>query len=132
MREEKKCEKPSQRKHTQWAVLLMMVAFMMTACSNEDNVGVTPETETGVVIPYTVTVGTGAAATTRATVDDDYQTLYFAQGDKLYISGTDIQGVLDIQDGAGTTGATFSGNLIYSGEGSPADDLELTATLVSA
>ena len=110
----------------------MMTACMMTACSNEDNVGVTPETETGVIIPYTVTVGNGAAATTRATVDDDYQTLYFAEGDKLYISGTDIKGVLDIQEGAGTTVATFSGDLIYSGEGSPADDLKLTATLVSA
>ena len=107
-------------------MLPMMAAIItMAACEKEDS------WDGAKTIPYMVTVGTGDPAT-RATVDDDYQTLYFAKGDKLYISGTDIQGVLDIQDGAGTTGATFSGNLIYSGEGSPADDLELTATLVSA
>ena len=120
-------EKPSQRKNTLWAVLMTMVAFMTTACSNEDNA-----VTTGVTIPYTVTVGTGAAATTRATVEDGYQTLFFAEGDKLYITGASIKGVLDIQEGVGTAGATFSGNLIFRGEGTPADDLELTATLVSA
>ena len=121
-------EKPSQRKNTLWAVLMTMVAFMTTACSNEDNA-----VTTGVIIPYTVTVGDdGGAATTRATVDDDFKTLFFAEGDKLYISGTDIKGELDIQKGVGTTGATFSGNLIYTGEGTPANNLKLTATLVSA
>ena len=108
-----------------WGVLPMMAAILsMVACNRLELGG--PKT-----IPYMVKVDAGDPAT-RATVDDDYQTLYFAEGDKLYISGTDIQGVLDIQTGVGTTGATFSGNLSYSGEGSPADNLELTATLVSA
>ena len=122
-----------------WAVLPMMAAALMTtACSNEDSVAEAPAQQGGVkTIPYTVTVN-GGAAQTRATVESDNKTLYFADGDKLYVTGTDIQGVLDIQAGDGTTtgpgtaNATFSGDLIYLGEGSPADDLALTATLVSA
>jgi hypothetical protein len=113
----------------------MTAALVMTACSNDDNdmteAPVAPSTSK--TIPYTVTVG-GDEATTRATVDGDNRTLKFATGDKLYITGTNIQGVLDLQDGGAgeTSNVTFSGDLTYSGEGSPADDLSLTATLVSA
>jgi hypothetical protein len=87
---------------------------------------------TSKTIPYTVTVNDGA--TTRATVDGDNRTLRFATGDKLYITGTNIKGVLSLQAGdeGKASGATFSGDLTYSGEGSPADNLQLTATLVSA
>ena len=115
-----------------WAVLPMMAAALMnTACSNDDSVNESPAQQSTVkTIPYSVTVNEGA--TTRATVDSDNKTLKFADGDKLYITGTNIKGVLDIQTGATTASATFSGNLTYSGEGSPADDLALTATLVSA
>ena len=121
-----------------WAALSMTAALMMTACSSDDNdtteAPVAPSTETATkTIPYTVTVG-GDEATTRATVDGNNKTLRFATGDKLYITGENIQGVLDLQAGdeGKTTGATFSGELTYSGSGSPADDLSLTATLVSA
>lgn len=115
-----------------WAVLPMMAAALMTtACSNDDNVNESPAQQSTVkTIPYSVTVNDGA--TTRATVDSDNKTLKFAAGDKLYITGTNIKGVLDIQSGTGTASATFSGDLTYSGEGSPAADLALTATLVSA
>ena len=113
----------------------MTAALVMTACSSKDNdVTEIPQTpSTSKAIPYTVTVS-GEEATTRATVDADNQTLRFATGDKLYITGTNIQGVLDLQaGGAGeTNNVTFSGELTYTGEGSPADNLELTATLVSA
>ena len=117
-----------------WAALSMTAALVMTACSSDDNdmteAPVAPSTSK--TIPYTVTVG-GDEATTRATVDADNKTLKFASGDKLYITGTNIQGVLDLQDGVGaSSNATFSGELTYTGEGSPADNLELTATLVSA
>ena len=118
-----------------WAALSMTAALVMTACSNDDNdmteAPVAPSTSK--TIPYTVTVG-GDEATTRATVDGDNKTLRFATGDKLYITGTDIQGVLDLQDGGAgeTSNVTFSGELTYDGSGSPADDLSLTATLVSA
>lgn len=114
-----------------WAALSMTAALVMTACSNDDNANESPVQQSTVkTIPYSVTVNEGA--TTRATVESDNKTLKFADGDKLYISGTDIQGVLDIQTGTGTTFSTFSGNLTYSGSGTPASDLSLTATLVSA
>ena len=119
------------------AALSMMAALMMTACSNDDNANESPaQQNVAKTIPYTVTVNGGAS--TRATVQSDNKTLYFADGDKLYVSGTNIKGVLDIQTGDGSTtgpgtaSATFSGDLTYSGSGSPASDLSLTATLVSA
>ena len=116
-----------------WAALSMTAALAMTACSNDDNdmteAPVAPSTSK--TIPYTVTVG-GDEATTRATVGDDNRTLKFATGDKLYITGTNIQGVLYLKSGdeGKASDATFSGELTY--DGSPADDLSLTATLVSA
>jgi len=114
-----------------WAALSMTAALVMTACSNDDNANESPVQQSTVkTIPYSVTVNEGA--TTRATVESDNKTLKFADGDKLYISGTDIQGVLDIQSGTGTTFSTFSGSLTYSGSGTPASNLSLTATLVSA
>ena len=122
-----------------WAALSMTAALMMTACSSSDDndtteAPVAPSTATASkTIPYTVTVG-GDEATTRANVDGNYKTLRFAEGDKLYITGENIQGELDLKDGdAGkTSGATFSGDLEYTGGGNPPDELELTATLVSA
>ena len=126
-----------------WAALSMTAALMMTACSSSDDNDMTEAPvapSTSMTIPYTVTVG-GDEATTRATVADDpsdvlhyHKTLYFASGDKLYITGNGIQGVLDLKAGdeGKTTGATFSGDLTYTGGGTPADGLSLTATLVSA
>jgi len=116
-----------------WAALSMTAALVMTACTNDDNMVETPAAPQDEVktIPYTVTVNDGAA-TTRATVDSDNKTLRFATGDKLYITGTNVKGVLEITSGVGeTTGATFSGDLNYTGD-APASDLTLTATLVSA
>ena len=120
-------------KNMLWAALSMTAALVMTACSNDDNMVETPAAPQDEVktIPYTVTVNDGAA-TTRATVDSDNKTLRFATGDKLYITGTNVKGVLEITSGVGeTTGATFSGDLNYTGD-APASDLTLTATLVSA
>ena len=119
-----------------WAALSMTAALVMTACSSDNDLTETPAApQAKKTIPYTVTVS-DAAATTRATVSDDptNRQLYFATGDRLYITGTGIQGVLDLQAGdeGKATGATFSGELTYSGSGSPASDLSLTATLVSA
>ncbi len=122
-----------------WAALSMTAALMMTACSSSDDndtteAPVAPSTATATkTIPYTVTVG-GDEATTRANVDGNYKTLHFATGDKLYITGENIQGVLGLQAGDEdkTSGATFSGDLEYTGGGTPPEELELTATLVSA
>lgn len=123
-------------KNMLWAALSMTAALVMTACSSDDNdIVETPAApQAQKTIPYTVTVSDDA--TTRATVSDDPtdRKLYFATGDKLYITGTGIQGVLDLKagDAGKATGATFSGELTYTGGGTPAEDLELTATLVSA
>ena len=117
-----------------WAALSMTAALVMTACSNDDNTVETPAAQQAIVktIPYSVTVNGGAG--TRATVDNDMKTLKFATGDKLYITGTNISGVLALKSGdeSKSSGATFEGDLTYTGEGSPASDLALTATLVSA
>ncbi len=116
-----------------WAALSMTAALAMTACTNDDSAIELPAQQGTVkTIPYTVTVGQGEAAGTRATVASDMKTLYFAAGDKLYVTGTDIKGVLEIEDGVGTASATFSGDLTYTGAGTPASNLSLTATLVSA
>ena len=118
-------------KNMLWAALSMTAALVMTACSNDDDANESPVQQSTVkTIPYSVTVNEGAI--TRATVDSDNKTLKFADGDKLYVTGTNIKGVLDIQTGTGTASATFSGDLTYSGSGTPASDLSLTATLVSA
>ena len=117
-----------------WAALSMTAALVMTACSNDDNTVETPAAQQAIVktIPYSVTVNGGAG--TRATVDNDMKTLKFATGDKLYITGTNISGVLTLKSGdeGKSSGATFEGDLTYTGAGSPASDLALTATLVSA
>ena len=91
---------------------LMTAALVMSSCAKEANIPEGSDTTGSVTIPYTVTVS--VEPETRATVDSDWKTLRFAEGDKLYISGlgSKIQGVLDIQTGVGeTSGATFSGNL---------------------
>lgn len=110
---------------------ISVAALMLTACSNEDFTTEIVQAATK-TIPYVVTVTNSDATDTRATVDNDNKTLYFAEGDKLYITGTNIQGVLDITDGKGTASATFKGELAYTGDNAPGDDLALTATLVSA
>lgn len=119
-----------------WGVLPMMAAALLSsACSKQksDSMVESPVQEVEVqTIPYTVSVGNGNTEETRATVESDNKTLYFATGDKLYVTGTNIQGILTIQSGVGTASGTFTGNLTYSGSGTPASDLALTATLVSA
>ncbi|MBO6188512.1 MAG: hypothetical protein J6O23_08405 [Prevotella sp.] len=121
-----------------WALLPMMAAALMTtACSSDDDsTSVSPKPaadQTVKSIPYTVTVGQGT--TTRASVDGDDITLRFAEGDELYVEGENgnVYGRLTLQSGdAGkNNGATFSGNLNYTGS-APADNLELTAILVGA
>ena len=127
-------------KNLLWVALSMTVAVMVASCGKSElaipdktDVIEEPEKPSHVkTIPYTVTISDDEA--TRATIDGDNRTIRFAEGDKLYITGTNIKGVLSLKAGdeGKTTGASFSGELEYSGEGSPADGLGLTATLVSA
>jgi len=116
------------------ALSFMAAALVLSSCTKEDIIPDSPETTeavAGVTIPYTVTVS--GEPETRATVDGDMKTLRFAEGDKLYIFGPQVRGVLDIQTGVGeASGATFSGNLTYMGKGNMPDDFVLFTTLVSA
>lgn len=107
--------------------LSMMVLVIISSCSSNE---ISLPQSASNTIPYTVAVN-GASSITRATVDNDYKTLRFAAGDKLNITGTNISGVLALTSGSGTGKGVFSGDLSYSGEGSPDTNLALTATLVS-
>lgn len=110
-----------------WLLLLTTLA-VGTSCSSEGDEPVgAAETPAGPqVIPYSVTAGDDAA--TRATLNGSNQ-LIFEDGDALAITGTNISGTLTLSEGNGERTAKFSGDLNYTGSGSPADNLELTATL---
>ena len=114
-------------------VLLYTALFFATvfaSCSKEDRY--TPEQEPELkenTIAYTVTVKDGTA--TRASLNG---TSYIFQAeDKLYVTGDGgrVHGILNLVSGAGTSSATFSGDLSYTGD-EPASNLIINATLVSA
>lgn len=116
--------------------LYLVVLLCLVSCSKDDSNN-TPEPEppvlggekTETVIHYTAVVGDG---TTRATLDTDNQYIFTA-GDKLYLEGENIHGVLTLKAGeeGKHSGASFEGDLTYTGSGTPADDLTLNAILVS-
>jgi len=115
---------------------ILMASIIPTACSNLEK----PYQESTIVsgtdvktMPYKATVSKESDPVTRVSVDDDFKTLRFAEGDKLYIESTersDVKGVLDIKSGVGeSSGARFEGSLQYEGE-APGADLKMKATLV--
>lgn len=115
-------------KQLMWAMLPVAAVLALSACSSSDEASETPiAPKSGVKqIPYTVTVGSNS---TRATVDDNLSDLYFAAGDQLVITGENISGTLSLTSGIGDANATFEGFLNYTGQGDPAANLKLTATL---
>ena len=98
------------------------------ASSEEPSETEKPAVNEGTVIFYSATVSDADA--TRATLDSDKHYI-FETGDQLVLTGTNISGTLTLKTGAGEDNATFDGNLTYTGEGSPAPDLELKAYLKS-
>lgn len=108
-------------------LLSVAAAVVLTACSNnsDDIVSEQSPVKGKNTIPYTVTVGN----VTRASVGDDQSTLTFDSSDKLYVYGGEFSGMLSLESGAGQATAVFKGTL--SGEGTPADDLQMSAVLVS-
>ena len=113
---------------------MMCATMMLTACSSDDsNADPKPEPQPEVkTIFYTATVGDA----TRATVADNNKDIYFATGDKLYISSSDagysdLKGTLELKSGAGTNHATFEGTLTYTSS-APTDATNLDATLVGS
>lgn len=107
--------------------------LLATACSSDNDLTTMDNGDKQVkVIHYEATVSDGDA--TRATLNGDKQYIFEA-GDKLYVEGTDISGVLTLKDGdeGKRSGATFSGDLTYTGDAeAPDGSLTLTAVLVSS
>ncbi len=120
-------------KHFITALLPIAAASLLFSCNNEeriaekDNALVSNE---GKKIAFTVTAGYNGTETRATIAEDNELKLVFQEGDKLQITGTDISGTLTLKSGAGTESGTFSGELTYTGEGTPADDLELSAKLI--
>ena len=119
-------------KHFLW-LPVMAALLLCTSCSSDDaetSVPTAPAAPEGTIIHYVATVGDDGV--TRATLNSSKK-YEFESGDQLVITGTNISGTLTIQAGdvGKTTGATFEGDLTYTGSGTPADDLELQAVLVS-
>ncbi len=114
-------------------VILYTALFFATisiSCSKEDRY--TPEQEPEQkenTISYTVTVKEGTS--TRASLDGN--SYVFQTDDKLYVTGDNdnVHGILKLVGGAGTSSATFSGDLSYPTGSEPDPKLKLNATLVS-
>ena len=108
------------------AAWLLGTSLLTTACSENNEVSdleaseVAPEgTPEYSTVPFTVSVNTGDA--TRATVGWDKETLYFEEGDKLYIEGKKTEdtedeicvGMLTMQSlSSDHKEATFSGDIM--------------------
>jgi hypothetical protein len=114
--------------------LLLIAAFIISACSSDndffENLPQTEQEIQGQIIHYSAKVDKKNVM--RVALDGDTNYI-FEVGDKLVITGTNISGELTIneEDAGKSTGATFEGDLIFTGDGLPADDLELTAKLQS-
>lgn len=109
----------------------LLLAIFSASCSKEDRY--TPEQEPELkesTISYTVAVKDETA--TRASLNG---TSYIFQAeDKLYVTGDggNVHGILTLVSGAGTSSATFSGDLSYPSGEEPDPELIISATLVSA
>ena len=122
-----------------WAMLPLVAPLVLASCSSssdDETASPTTPTQTGVKkIPYTVVVG--SSATRRATVGEkdgsgNYP-LYFAKGDKLYVTSADgkVHGMLPVEDQyEGQTAATISGELTCDAGATLNDQTQMTVTLV--
>ena len=119
--------------------LLLSVAatLLCTACSSDDDSLVSAAADDATTtatewktIHYEATVSDGSS--TRATLDGENKYI-FESGDKLIVAGENIKGELTLKSGdeGKHTGATFEGDLEYTGS-APTAETSLTATLVSS
>ncbi|MBP5518267.1 MAG: hypothetical protein J6X91_06400 [Bacteroidales bacterium] len=116
----------------------MLVVAAMFSCSKADQPVIEddpvveeekPVAPVARIIHYSVNVKNGGSST-KATISGE-KSQVFETGDVLRITGEEISGDLTLVSGAGSQSAVFSGDLEYEGEGDPADDLLLSATLIS-
>lgn len=122
------------KKMTSFAGMLAMAAILtvgFSACSNEEILDNTVQPTEPQKIHVTVGAGLGDAETrsevatsTNSETGKTIRTLKFTEGDRLYVEGDlpddkyRMTGYLTLVSGAGTTTATFSGNLtVWKKEG---------------
>ena len=113
-------------------VLLFAVLFAAAVSCGKEEIHPLPEGST--TIHYQVTAN--SAANTRATVNGNMQYV-FSEGDRLYMSGTGdaagkIYGYLDLISGAGTTTASFEGDLAGAEGYTATSSTALSAVLVGS
>ncbi len=91
-------------------VFILFILQMMTGC---DEILGEWDKPTPAVVEPTSSTSFNVTVSCAITGSD----ITFAAGDKLYITGTGIKGAIEIQSGAGTANATFSGSFhILEGE----------------
>ena len=120
-----------------WAFAFIAAMLLCASCTNDEGIN-TPQVidngnNTTKIIHYSAIVdnsNNNNNNSRRAQLNGSME-YEFATGDKLYVEGTDIYGVLTLATGNGSNTATFEGDLIYSGSGEPDNDLALNAILVS-
>ena len=115
-------------------IIMVFTLAALCGCKKEPADILEPEIP-AVVVPYSVTVE--PAPSTRASFNGsslDSGSYVFAAYDQLYVTGANgqISGVLDIETGAGTGRATFTGDLTLSGGIQPTSETIITATLIGA
>lgn len=115
------------------AVLLLAFFSMLPSCTKMPEEQLPPEVPAATTIRYRASVGEGFR--TRASLNDFDQYIFDA-GDELYVVSKDgsdnvtLYGFLSLITGAGSTVATFEGDLQVVGDFSPEASTELTAILV--
>ena len=123
------------------ALPLVAALLLIAACSNQDLALVEELQPEARIIPITANVSTDIQ--TRATYQSlsDGSHYLFQEGERLFVWGTDnnqadgtvvISGELTLAPSTGgSSSGSFSGNLIYTGEGAPSNSLVLYAVLKS-
>ena len=112
--------------------IFILLAIFAVSCTKVVEVDSNQAPKDGIkTIPYSVTVSGGD---TRATLDENLKTVYFATGDKLYIESElrdDVKGILTLNpdDVGKRNNVTFEGDITYTGQ-DPSADLPIKATLV--
>ena len=116
-------------KMRKYVALLLLTLGICFSCTREPVAPSSEDGEVTSVVHYRATAGEGSFTKASLNGQDQY---IFEAADKLYVtSGEDMYGVLHLVAGAGSTTATFEGDLMCLGGFTPEDSTPLYATLVS-
>lgn len=118
-------------KISKYLFLLLLALGMTLSCTREpiDAASSSDEGQVTAVVHYLATAG--ETVLTKASLNG-LQQYIFESEDKLYVtSGENMYGILHLVAGAGSTTATFEGDLMCLNDFTPNDSTPLSATLVS-